>query len=88
MTTLEVAKLPTSSEPQLFVGRKAEMKRLEECLREAFNGNDLPLGDIANSRDAGSAGLAIDQDGTGSALAFATSVLAAGQIEMVAQDKE
>ena len=39
VATLEVAKLPTSREPPLFVGREAEMKRLEECLREAFNGS-------------------------------------------------
>ena len=39
VATLEFAKLPTSREPQFFVGREAEMKRLEECLREAFNGS-------------------------------------------------
>ena len=58
------------------------------ALREAFDGSDLPLGDIADSRDAGSARLAIDQDGTGAALAFAAAVLASCQIEMVAQDEE
>jgi ATP-dependent Clp protease ATP-binding subunit ClpA len=37
--TLEFVTIPASREPPLFVGREAEMKRLEECLREAFNGS-------------------------------------------------
>jgi tetratricopeptide (TPR) repeat protein/tRNA A-37 threonylcarbamoyl transferase component Bud32 len=39
VATLEFARLPTNREPPLFVGREAEMKRLEECLRDAFNGS-------------------------------------------------
>jgi hypothetical protein len=58
------------------------------ALGEAFNGSDLLLGDIADTRDTGSARLAIDQDGTGAALAFAAAVLASCQIEMVAQYEE
>jgi hypothetical protein len=58
------------------------------ALGEAFNGSNLLLGNIADARDAGSARLAIDQDRTSAALAFAAAVLASGQIEMVAQDEE
>jgi hypothetical protein len=58
------------------------------ALREAFNSSDLLLGDIPDSRNARSARLAIDQDGTGTALAFATAIFASCQIEMVAQDEE
>jgi hypothetical protein len=59
------------------------------ALREAFNSSDLLLGgDIPDSRNAGSARLAIDQDGTGTALAFAAAIFASCQIEMVAQDDE
>jgi hypothetical protein len=70
---------------------------IQECLlhrmksvasREAFNGSDLPLGDIADSGNTGSARLAIDQYGASSALAFPTPVLASCQIEMVAQNEE
>jgi hypothetical protein len=58
------------------------------ALGEAFNGGDLPLSRIADSRNTGSAGLAIDQDGASAALAFAAAVLASCQIEMVAQYEE
>jgi hypothetical protein len=58
------------------------------ALGEAFNGGNLPLRNIADPRDAGPARLAIDQNGTGAALAFAAAILAAGQIEMVAQHEQ
>jgi len=58
------------------------------ALSEALNGSDLPLGDIADARDAGSARLAIDQYGARAALAFSAAVLASCQIEMVAQNEE
>jgi triacylglycerol esterase/lipase EstA (alpha/beta hydrolase family) len=58
------------------------------ALREAFNSSDLFLGDIADLRNTGSARLAIDQDGTGTALTLAAAIFASCQIEMVAQDEE
>jgi hypothetical protein len=70
---------------------------IEECLldwmqaialSEAFNGRDLLLGNVADTSDAGSTGLAIDQNGAGSALAFTATVLASCQVKMVAQHEE
>jgi hypothetical protein len=58
------------------------------ALGEAFNGGDLSLGYIADSRNTGPARLAINQDGTSAALAFAAAILASCQIEMVAQNEE
>jgi hypothetical protein len=57
-------------------------------LGEAFNRCNLFLTDSAHRRDARSAGISIDQDCTGAALAFSTAVLASRQIKMIAQHAE
>ena len=56
--------------------------------REALDGRDLLAGEVADFPLARARRLAIDQDGAGAALAFAAAVLAAGQIEIVAQHAE
>ena len=43
---------------------------------------------VADSGDAGPHGLAVDQHGAGAAAALAAAVLAAGQVQVVAQDAE
>src|ERR1700686_4881924 len=55
-------------------------------LRQPFDGGDLFSFDLGDGRDAGAHGRAIDEYGACAAMAFATAVLAAGEIELVAED--
>jgi hypothetical protein len=55
------------------------------ALGEALDGRNFLLGNITHVGNAGSPRLAIDQNSTRTALAFAAAVLAARQIEMISQ---
>src|SRR5262249_32049708 len=55
---------------------------------EALDGRDLFSGGGAQRRDAASDGRAIEQHGAGAALAFAAAVLGAGEIKLIAQNKQ
>jgi hypothetical protein len=55
---------------------------------DAFDGRDLFAGGGPHGRNARADRLAVEQDGACAALAFATSVLGAGKVEVVAQDGE
>jgi hypothetical protein len=57
-------------------------------LGEPFNRRDSLLTDCSHRRDARSAGTSIDQDRTGTALAFSAAVLASRQIKLIAQHAE
>jgi len=58
------------------------------ALGEAFDGSDLLLSYIAHTGNAGASGLAIDQNSTCSALAFAAAILAARKVEVIAQHRQ
>jgi hypothetical protein len=55
---------------------------------ESFNGCNLLRGNGDDLGDAGPLCFSVDQDGAGAALAFSASVLASGQIELLAQSTE
>jgi hypothetical protein len=57
-------------------------------LGEAFNRYDLFLTDGTHRRNTRSAGISIDQDRTGAALAFSATVLTSCQIKLIAQHGE
>src|ERR1700722_7191800 len=64
----------------------------KECVLEgmvdAFDGGDLFGGGSAHGCNAGTDRLSVEQDGACAALAFAASILGAGQRKMVAEDGE
>jgi len=55
-------------------------------LRQTFDGGDFFSFDLGDGRYAGADGRAIDKHGTGAAMAFATAVFAAGELEFIAED--
>src|SRR6266404_9671133 len=57
-------------------------------LFETFDGHDLFAGHAANLSDAGTRRLSVDKHGARAALTLAASVLAARQVEIVAQHAE
>ncbi len=57
-------------------------------LCEAFNGCDLFAFGKTGGSEAGSNGLAVEENSAGAALAFATTVLGAGEVEVFAEDLE
>lgn len=57
------------------------------ALRQTFDRDDLGL-DVGGVRDAGSGGLAADQDGARPAHAFSASVLGPGEAQVVAENFE
>ena len=68
---------------------------IEECLLQgvetpvllqSFDGQDLCTGNRADGRDAGPSRLAVDENGTASALSLAAAVFGTGQIKAVAQN--
>ncbi len=55
-------------------------------LSQALDGSDLFAGDTFDARNARPHGRPVDEQGAGSALSFAATVLAASEVEIVAQD--
>ena len=55
---------------------------------EALNRSDGSIRNRSHARDTGSLGLSIDQHRAGAALSFTAAVLAARQIEILAQHRE
>ena len=65
------------------------LQRMEAAvLRQTFDGGDLFSFDFRDGCNAGAHGRAIDEHGAGSAMAFATAILAAGEFQLVAEDPE
>ena len=56
--------------------------------RESLDGFDFPAFDFLDLRLAGANRIAVDQDGTGPALAFAAAELRAGESEVLAENLE
>src|SRR6267378_1502399 len=59
-----------------------------ECWDEAFDGGDFGAFRLQDWDEAGVDQVAVDQDGTGSALAFAAALFGSGEVQVFAEDVE
>src|SRR3979411_1142998 len=65
------------------------LQRMEAAvLCQSLDGGDIFSCNLGDGRDAGAHRRAVDEHGAGSAMAFATAILAAGEFQLVAEDPE